>query len=163
MVLSMVFGVLILFVVVYITFRVLGNMLYGAILIVLIFVASYLIIGSFPDMKEVPVIGKWLPDVSQLPKTGSAISVIKGVFYNIEVIDFAHTRTNNLLVVIANRGQNEVGGFVLYVDGQLSDILNEPKDPLGSGESTVIEAGWRGGFQTVRVETDNAVAVYPPA
>ena len=45
MVLSMIFGILILSVVVYISLRVFGNVLYGVMLIVLIFIASYLIMG----------------------------------------------------------------------------------------------------------------------
>ena len=161
MVLSMVFGVLILFIVVYITFRVLGNMLYGAVLIVLIFIASYLILGSFPDLKEIPIIGQWLPDMSQVSKTGSAISVIKGVFYKLEVLDYAHTRTGNLLVVVANRGMNDLTGFDVFVNGRSVDILNDPSETLASGESTVIEAGWRGGFDTIRIDSGEATANYP--
>jgi hypothetical protein len=161
MVLPMLFGVLILFVVVYITFRLLGNVLYGVVMIVLIFIASYLILGSFPNLTEVPVIGRWLPDLSQFRTTGSAISVIKGVFYKLEVLDYAHTRTGNLLVVVANRGSMDLSGYNVTVNGQLSDILNDPKETLASGESAVIEVGWRGGFESITVESGNAAAIYP--
>lgn len=160
MVLSMIFGILILSVVVYISLRVFGNVLYGVMLIVLIFIASYLIMGSFPDLKEVPVIGKWLPDVSQWTKTGSAIQVIKGVFYRLDVIDYSYTRAGNLLVVVANRGKMELTGFSVNVDGFGVDILNDPKDPLVSGESTVIEVGWRGEFKSISVSSDKASAEY---
>ena len=162
MVLPMIFGILILVVVVYVATRILGNILWGVLLIVLIFVASFLILGSFPNLKEVPIIDKWLPDLSQFPRTtGGVINIIQSVFFKVDILDYSYTNSGNLLISVANTGRYDVSNFTVFVDGRTVDIVNEPKDPLKSGDSTVIEVGWTGEFSRIDVKTAEAIASYP--
>lgn len=162
MVLATIFSLLVLVIVLYISMRVLGNIFYGLLLIGLIFVANFLILGSFPNLKEVPLIGKWLPDLSGFPRTtGEAINVIRSVFYKLDIIGNSRASSGNLLVIVANRGKTELGGFNVTVDGQTVDVLNEPKDPLKSGESTVIEVDWTKDFDKIEVKTPKTTASYP--
>jgi len=163
MVLAMIFSLLILVIVLYISMRVLGNVFYGLLLIGLIFVASFLLLGSLPNLKEVPIIGKWLPDLSSFPKTtGEAINVIRSVFYKLDIIGTSRTGSGNPLVIVANRGRMGLSGFAVEVNGVEVEILNEPKDPLKSGEVTVIEVAWEWDIQTITVKTTQATASYPP-
>jgi len=162
MVLSMIFSFLILVIVVYISMRVLGNVFYGVLLIGLIFVASFLILGSFPELKNIPIIGKYLPDIPNFPSTtGEAINVIRNVFYKLDVIGYERASSGNLLVIVANRGKMDLSGFSVEVNGIEVDIVNVPKDPLKSGEATAIEVDWKWSFQTITVKTTQATANYP--
>lgn len=162
MVLPMLFSILILVVIIYVAARVLGNVMWGVVLIALVFVASYLILGSFPSLKEVPVIGGWLPDLSQFPlTTGGVIGVIRGLFFNLEITNYSYTGSGNLLVTVSNSGRFDTGNFSVYVDGRVADILNNPKYPLKSGESTIIEVDWTGKFNTIYVKTPQTSANYP--
>lgn len=163
MVLGMIFSILILVVALYISMRVLGNVFYGLLLIGLIFIASFLLLGSFPNLKEVPIIGRWLPDFSGFPKTtGEAINIIRNVFYKLDVIGISKTRENNVLVIVANRGKMELTDFSVEVDRQEAAIINSPKDPLKSGEATAIELYWTAGFQNITVKTKETAASYLP-
>jgi hypothetical protein len=163
MVLPMIFGLLILVVVVYITFRIFGNLLHGALLIGLIFIASFLILGSLPNLKEVPLIGDFLPDLSNLSissATGNVINVVRNLLYNLKILSVGRSSSGNLLILVANAGRLDVSNFSVSVDGNAASIVNMPKDPLKSGESTVIETGWKGKFDAVIVKTQETVANY---
>ena len=81
--LELIFGLLIFGIVIYIAFKVLHNVVMGILLILLVFVASYLILGSFPSLKSVPIIGKYLPN------TGDVIATIKNILHNIEILNVA--------------------------------------------------------------------------
>lgn len=163
MVLPTIFGIIILVVAVYVATRILGNIMWGVLLIALIFVTSYLILGSFPDLKEVPLIGKWLPDLSQFPmSTGKIVEIINRAFFNLDIIDYSYTDSGNLLVAISNDGRFDVSNFSVFVNGQKVRILNEPKDPLKPGETTVIEVDWMGNFNKVSVKTAETIANYRP-
>ena len=162
MVLPMIFGILILVVVVYVAMRVLGNLVWGLLLIGMVFVASFFILGSFPNLKDIPIIGQWLPDLSGLPlTTGGMVNVIQSEFFNLTITNHSYSESGNLLVEVANAGRFDLGNFTVFVDGQPAGILNGPKDPLKSGESTTIEVDWQGSFGRVAVKTAETVANYP--
>ena len=162
MVLQLIFGLLIFVVAVYITMRVLGNLFYGLLLIGLVFLASFLIVGSFPNLKEIPIIGRWLPDSSNFPKTtGEFIKVIKNVFFDLEIIGHSRTSRGDLLVLVANAGRMQLTDFHVFVDGEAANIINNPKDPLKSGEATVIEVDWKAEFNAISVKTKESSAIYP--
>lgn len=165
MVLPLIFGLLILAVVVYIALRVLGNVLYGVVLIALIFFASFLIIGSFPDLKQVPIIGDFIPDLPDFSSlssaTGNVINVVRGLLYNLKILSVGRSSAGNLLVTVANAGRLELSGFNVSVDNKAAGIANAPKSPLKSGESTVIEATWTAGFSNITVQTAETFSNYP--
>jgi len=167
MVFAAIFGLLILAVTVYVSLKVLGNVLYGVVMIALIFLASYLIVGSFPSLKEVPFIGGYIPDLPDFSgltsQTGSAIAVVRNLLYNLKILSLARASNGNLLVSVANAGQMELSNFSVYVDSQPAQIVNKPKDPLKSGESTMIELAWKSNIGTVMVRTAKTSAAYPPA
>ncbi len=164
MILSMIFSMLIFIIVVYVISRVLGNILYGIFLIVLVFIASYLFIGSFPNVKEVPIVGRWLPDLTDFPRTtGGVINIIKSSLFNLNVLDYSKTSSGNLLIIVANTGKVELSDFNVIVDGRPVDVLNNPKDPLKSGESTAIEVDWKGNFNAITVNTKETSASYSAA
>ncbi len=158
MVLDIIFGIIILGVAVYIAVRVVSNLALGAIIIVLVLLASYLIIGGFPDMQSIPVIGQYLPKIPQT--TGEAIATIKSTLHNIEILGLSRDSDNNLLVTVANTGRTKVSNFTVVVDDNQVNILNKPIDPLNSRSITIIQTDWKGGFKKIVVQTDQASALF---
>lgn len=152
--LELIFGLIILGIVVFIAFRVLNNITVGILLIFLVFLSSYLIMGSFPNLKDVPVIGKYLKNLQRT--TGEAIAIAKDNLYNIEIFSVARDSENNLLITVANTGKKEVNGFNVFVDEKQVSIINNPEDPLKSGQITVIQVDWKETFRKVLVQTDKA-------
>jgi hypothetical protein len=167
MIFAAVFGILMLAVVIYVSMRIIGNVMYGAVLIGLILVASYLIIGSFPDLRQVPLIGAFIPDISGLnssvPTTGDVINVLRDVIYALRIIAVDRSSSGNVLVTVANAGKMDLHGFRVIIDGQEARVLNAPKSPLKSGESTVIEAQWQKSYSKVTVWSLESSADYVPA
>ena len=153
MVLEFFFGVALLAVVVYIVFRVVGSIALGALLVLVVFLASYLLVGSFPDLENMPVIGGFIPT------TGKAIAVIKDFAYSMDVIGVSPSSNGNLLVTVANTGQLEVSNFTAYVDEQSVNILNN-KDLLKSGYVVPFELNWKEEFKRILIKSDQAEAVY---
>ena len=157
MVLDLIFGIIILGIAVFIAVRIVGSITVGIVLIAMVFVASYFILGSFPNLKSIPIIGQFLPEFST---TDQAIAVIKNVFFNIDIISVSRDVENNLLVTVANTGKLDVSGFKVFVDNKTVNIINNPKDPLKSKETTIIQTDWKNGFAIITVETKQAKAVY---
>ena len=153
MALEFFFGVALLVVAVYIIFRIIGNIAMGALLVLIVFLASYLLIGSFPSLGNVPFIGNFIPT------TGKTIAVIKDFAYSTDIIGVSTSSDENLLVTLVNTGQLEISNFTAHVDGQKVDILNT-KDSLKSGDVVVFELGWKDDFNNVLITSDKAEAVY---
>jgi len=152
--LELLFGLIILGIVVFIAFRVLKSVAIGLVLILLVFVASYLILGGFPNLQDTPLIGKY---ISRIPRTsGDAIAVVKDTLYNIEILNVARDFDNNLLVTVANTGKMEANNFNFFVDNQTVKVINNPKISLKSGEVTVMQLDWKKDFKTVSVQTNQA-------
>jgi hypothetical protein len=155
---ELLFGLIIISVVIYIAFRVFQNIAVGIILVLLVLFASYLILGSLPDLTVVPVIGGYL---SKFPKTtGESIATIKNVLYNLDIISLSRDSDSNLLITIANTGKVEASKFTVFVDNNTVDIINNPKDPLKSGEVTIIQTNWQGEFKDVLVQSEKTNATY---
>jgi len=147
------FGIALLVVAVYIIFRVIGNIALGALLLLIVFLASYLLVGSFPKLGDIPVIGNFIPT------TGKAIATIKDFAYSMDIIGDSTSSNNNLLITVANTGQLEVSNFTAYVDNQKVDILNN-KDFLKSSDVVVFELNWKEEFKLVSIKSDQTEAVY---
>lgn len=114
--------------------------------------------GSFPDLKTVPVIGQFIPEIP----TGDAIAVIKDTLHSIDILGFSKASNGNLLVTVANTGQFEVSNFTAYVDGRQVEILNN-KDTLQTKEVVTFELDWKGNFEKIKIKTGQAEDEYPPA
>jgi hypothetical protein len=155
--LPLVFGILILLIAVYIGIKILKNIIVGVILISLVLIASFLIFGSLPNLREIPFIGQFLPSISA-PQ--DIILAIKNILYNIEVVDVSRDSQNNLLIAIANTGKLEVSQIRVFVDNQTASIINSPKDPLKSGEITLIQTSWNQSFSEILVQTKQVNATY---
>ncbi|MEM7824964.1 MAG: hypothetical protein QXO27_03240 [Candidatus Aenigmatarchaeota archaeon] len=153
--LELIFGILILGIVIFIALRVFHSLALGIILIVLVFVASYFILGSFPELKSVPLIGKHLPKT-----TGDAIAIVKQTLYSIDIIGISRDSENNLLITLANTGIKDVSGFRVFVDNQSASIINNPRDPLKSRQTTIIQVEWNGNFTQIVVQADQTNAIY---
>ncbi len=153
MALEWVFGIILLAIVVFIAMRIVGSVAVGIMLIGLIFIASYLILGTVPSLKSVPIVGQFLPE---FPTTGEAIAIVRNVFFNLDIIGTSADANGNLLITVANTGKLDVSGFKVFVNNQTASILNQPKDPLKSKETTIIQTGWKGEFNSIIVETKQA-------
>lgn len=151
-------GVIILFIIVYVSLKVFKNLIFGVVMIGLVLFASFLIFGSLPDLKSVPLIGQFLPTLPGT--TGEAIAIIKNVFYSIDILSVDRDSQNYLLITVINTGRLSVSDFRVLVDGQPTDILNKPTDPLTSGQGTTIQANWKKEFTKVEIITDRASASY---
>lgn len=158
MVLSLIFGIIILAIVVYIGIRIFSNIVMGIVLIALVLIASFLILGSLPNLQEIPIVGKYLPKIPTT--TGDVILAIKNLFYSIEIVNVDRDYKGNLLITVANTGRMSVSNFKVFVDGVNAEITNSPKEPLGSGEITVIQVEWSKDFNQIRIEAGEAVALF---
>ena len=156
--LPLIFGIIILVIVVFVALRMLENVVVGAVLIGLVFFASFLIFGSWPNLKSLPIVGQYIPELPST--TGEVITIIKNVFYSIDIISVTKDNSGNLLVAVANTGKMSVSDLKVLVNGQKVGITNSPKDPLNSGESTIIETDWNSDFTTVAVQTNEASSTF---
>jgi hypothetical protein len=157
MVVPAIIGLILLVVIVYVTLKILKNVVIAFILIALIFVASFLIFGSLPDLKTIPLIGQFIP---KLPTTGQVVSVIKNVFYSIDILATSRDSQNDLMITVANTGKLDVSNFRISVDGEAASIINTPSDPLKSGEATVFQTDWNRDFSSVLVQANQANATF---
>ncbi len=158
MVLELLFAIIILAIVIYIAVRVFHSIAFGLLLIGLVFIASFLIMGSFPNLKNMPVIGGFF---SFLPSnTTDAIAIIKDVFFSIDIVGTTRDADNNLLVTVANTGKFDVSGFKVFVDNTTVSILNKPKDPLKSREITTIQTDWKVPFTSILVTTKDTKTAF---
>ena len=156
--LELLFGLVILGIVAFIAFRVLHSVTIGVVLILLVFLASYMILGGFPNLQNTPIIGKYF---SGIPRTsGEAIAVIKDTLYHIDILNVARDSDNNLLVTVANTGKLEATNFTVFVDNQNVKIINNPKSSLNSGEITIMQLDWKKDFKTISVQTDKYSDTY---
>lgn len=152
--LEFIFALIIIGVVVYIAFKILHNITIVLLIIFLVLFASFLIFGELPNLKSIPVIGKYLPS------GGNAIATIKNVLNSIEILGVFRDSQGNLLVTVANTGKLEAKNFTVMVDNKTVGILNNPKDPLKSGQVAVIQTDWTANFTSVFVQSDKASAEY---
>ncbi len=153
MAIEFLFGIALLSIIAYIVSRIIGNITLGALLVLAVFLISYLLVGSFPKFGDIPVIGRFIP------KTGEAIAVIKDFAYSMDVIGISRSSEGNLLVTVVNTGKSELSNFTAYVDGYSADILNN-KDSLESGNVIVFELSWKGDFKRIEVKSNQTEAVY---
>ena len=153
MVIQLFFGVLLLTVIGYVLFRMVGNIAIGVLLVLAIFVASYLLLGSFPKLGDIPLIGKFIPT------TGKAIAIIKDNQYSMDVIGVSRTSDQNILVNVVNTGKSDLSNFTANVDGRQVDILNN-KDSLKSGDVVVFELDWKNDFDRIMINADKTEAVF---
>ncbi|MFQ6055680.1 MAG: hypothetical protein ACE5J3_06840 [Methanosarcinales archaeon] len=83
MVISIIIGIIILAIVIFVVIKIVKNILIGVALIVLVFLASFLILGSIPNLRSIPIIGPRLP---RLPSSlGEVVAIIKRIFHEIEI------------------------------------------------------------------------------
>jgi len=157
MVISIIIGILILAIIVYTMFKIVKNLIVGLILIFFALIAGYLIFGSLPSLRSIPIIGPLLP---QVPSSSDVFTYIKKIFRNVQVADVDRDADNNLLIVIVNAGKLQVSNFTVYVDNSTTNIINKPRDPLGSGQITVIQTDWKKDFKEILVQTSSVNVTY---
>ncbi|MEM7825847.1 MAG: hypothetical protein QW412_03250 [Candidatus Aenigmatarchaeota archaeon] len=155
--LTLIFGIVILLLAIYVGIKILKNIIIGFILIFLVLLASFLIFGSIPNLREIPLIGQFFPSISGIQHV---IVGIKNILYSIDIIDVSRDSSNNLLVAIANTGKLEISQIRVFVDDQSVRIINKPKDPLKSGEITLIQTDWNKEFSEILVQTKQVNATY---
>jgi hypothetical protein len=133
-----------------VSLKIFKNVLLGIVLVAAVVFASFLIFGSLPDIRTIPIIGSFIPDLSG----------ILGSLYKIEIIAVSKDAQGNLLITVSNTGKLDVTGFKSSVDGQSARITNSPKDPLKPGETTVIQSEWTKEYSEIKVETEQTSVVY---
>ena len=79
---------------------------------------------------------------------------------NIDIIEVSRDSKNKLLITVENTGKLEVSNFTVYVDDNKVSIINKPKDPLKSGEITIIQANWQKDFSNILIQTSRINATY---
>lgn len=158
MVIGLIIGILILAVVVYITIRIAKDVIIGIALIGLILLASFLIVGSIPSLRSVPIIGPALPKIPT--SLTDIVSTIKRILYDIKIMDVSRDSENRVLTTIKNTGRLKVSNFSVYIDDKKVNILNKPKDPLNSGEITTIQTDWKNNFNKILVQSSMVNVTY---
>lgn len=158
MVISIIIGIIILAIVIFVVIKIVKNILIGVALIVLVFLASFLILGSIPNLRSIPIIGPRLP---RLPSSlGEVVAIIKRIFHEIEILDVSRDSENQVLITIKNTGRFEVSNFSVYVDNKTTKIINKPEDPLKSGEITTIQTNWKKNFTQILIQTQHVNATH---
>ncbi|MDI6826559.1 MAG: hypothetical protein QMD36_05265 [Candidatus Aenigmarchaeota archaeon] len=160
MVIPIIIGIILFLIAIYIGFKILKNILMGIVFIVLIVIASFLIFGSIPNFREIPFIGKFFPKIPTTPQ--EVIIAIKDIFYSIDILEVNRDSQNNLLIAVANTGKLEVSNTTIFIDNQTTSITNKPKDPLKSGEVTIVQTDWNKDFSEISVQTKQVNATYKP-
>jgi hypothetical protein len=150
MVLPAIIGIILLLVIIYVALKIFKNILLGVALVTAVVFASFLIFGSLPDLRTIPIIGGFIPDLSGILES----------LYKIEVIAVSKDVQGNLLITVSNTGKLDVTRFKVSIDGQSARIVNSPKDPLKPGETTVIQAEWIKEFLEIKVETEQTSIIY---
>jgi hypothetical protein len=158
MAISVIIGILILGVIIYTMLKIVKNVVVGIVLIFFALVAGYLILGSIPSPRSIPVIGPLFPEIPSEPL--SIISYVKKIFRNIEIADVSRDDENNLLITVVNAGKLQVSNFTVYVDDKKTNIINKPEDPLKPSQITVIQTDWAKDFMKILVQTSNINATY---
>lgn len=151
-------GLIILIIVVFTAIRLVKNVLVGVALVALTLLGAYLLLGFVPSIRSIPMIGPLLPKVPT-SLTGM-ISWIMKFLQNIDIIEVSRDSKNKLLITIENNGRLEVSNFTVYVDDNKVSIINKPKDPLKSGEITIIQANWQKDFSNILIQTSRINATY---
>lgn len=151
MVLPLLFGIIIIVIVAFVALKILKNVVLGTVLIGLTLFASYLILGSLPDLKAVPIIGQFIPELPS--STGKIITIIKNFAYSLDILTVIKDTSGNLLISVANTGKLSISDFKVLVDGEESQIINFPKDPLKSGENTILQVNWDKQFSELVIQT----------
>ncbi len=157
--LAIIIGVAILAIVIYVAFKMMGSIVVGLGLIAIVFVASYFILGSVPNLREVPIIGRYLPELPTT--TGDAIAIIRNVLYSLKVLDVSRDIDGRLLVSVANTGKMELSGFKVFVDGQQVSVLNNIEDSLSSGKVAILQLDWSSDYSEIEVKTNRVTVTYP--
>jgi len=143
-------GVALLLLVIYAAFKVLKGIISGLILLALGVFAFYLIYGSLPQ----------IPFLPRIPALGDLIGFIIGFFYKLEIVSISRDAANNLLITVRNGGRLSLSGFQVLVNEKVVEIINEPTDPLPSGQSTVLQVDWKAEFERIEVRTGQTSVVY---
>lgn len=151
-------GLIILIIVVFTAIRLVKNVLVGVVLVALTLLGAYLLLGFVPSIRSIPMIGPLLPKVPT--SLMGMISWIMKFFQNIDIIEVSRDSKNKLLITVENNGRLDVSNFTVYVDDNKVSIINKPKDPLKSGEITIIQANWQKDFSNILVQTSRINATY---
>ena len=146
MVLDLVFSIIILLIVIYVGLRILKNIILGAIFVSLVFIVSFLLLGKFPNLKGLPIVGYFFSKVKFPSTTGEMIALVKKIFYNPEIVSISRDSASNLLVTLTNKGLFPISECRIFVDGVEPEVLNNPKKTLKKGESTIYELNWKEEF-----------------
>jgi len=159
MVLPIIVGIILFLIAIYIGFKILKNIFLGLIVIVLILISSFLMFGSIQIFRKIPFIGRFFPEI---PTPEGVIVAIKDIFYSVDIIEVSKDSEENLLIAIANTGKFEVSNLTIFIDNQTTGIINTPKDPLKSGEITIIQTNWNTDFSEILVQTKQVNATHEP-
>lgn len=159
MVLPIIVGIILFLIAIYIAFKILKNIFLGLIVIVLILISSFLIFGSIQIFRKIPFIGQFFPEI---PTPEGIIVAIKDIFYSVDIIEVSRDSQKNLLIAIANTGKFEVSNLRIFIDNQTAGIINTPKDPLKSGEITIIQINWNTDFSEILIQTTQVNTTYKP-
>jgi len=158
MVIGIIIGIIILAIVIFVAMKIVKNIIIGIVLIGLVLLASFLILGSIPSLKSVPIIGPALPRVPT--SLTEVISLIKRIFYEIKILDVSRDSENQVLITIKNTGKFNLSNFSVFIDSKKTNIINKPKDPLNSGEITTLQTDWKNNFSEILVQTLRVNATY---
>jgi hypothetical protein len=151
-------GVILLAIVVYICLRILKNVVIGILLIAVVFFASFMIFGSFPTLRDIPVIGQFLPATPSSP--GEAIIVLRDLLYHLDIVGYSRDAQGNLLVAVINTGKAPLTNLTVYVDDSMVGILNSVKQTLASREAEIVQTDFKGPFSSILAATNEANSTF---
>lgn len=161
MIVDLIFGIIILMIIIYIGLRIIKNVVLGTIFVTIVFLASFLIIGRFPNLRKIPILGYFFSSFKFPSTTGEMIGIVKRFFYNPEITGVSRDSQGNLLVTLSNKGVFSVSNCKIFVDGVEPEILNNPKKTLSKDDSTIYELNWKENFSRISVKCKEASSTFP--
>jgi len=158
MVIGIIIGIVLLAIVIFVAIKIVKDVVIGIVLIGLVLLASFLILGSIPSLRSIPIIGPAIPKVPT--SLTELLSIIKRIFYEIKILDVSRDSESRVLITIKNTGRFKVSNFSVFVDGKMAKIINKPKDPLSSGEITTLQTDWKKDFTEILIKSSRVDAIY---
>lgn len=152
-------GVVLFVVALYFFFKIIKDLALGIIAIFVLLLAYTFIFGSSPEVCTAPIIGNIISPICNLSSNPPDIIVaVKKVFYSVDIIATSRDNQNYLLVVVSNTGKLDESGFQVSIDNQTANITNKPKQPLKSGETTVIHTDFKSSCSSILIKTNQTAS-----
>lgn len=135
--------------------KIIGNITKAIILIGLILMGSTLFIGGTPELGNLPLVGRFFPQVDL--SAGGILQMAKGMAWSVDIVGAGKDSEGTMAILVANTGQFDISEVQVQVNGQSVTVTNRPKLPLEKDQTTIVDTDFKGeGEVEIKVSTGKA-------